>query len=192
MTVTAERPTTPPTASPATAMRFVTASPLLQARKCAEREMKGQATAAQIVWLHDRPVLWLRALNRLKIEAQGHTAKDKLDLGLLKPAAGAQPTDQYLAAKLDFETRHKARLHFMGIVDDRIEQVKAKLGTGPAYGWITTGDLVDIFASIAALADSGDRGDMDSAAEKAWFWADKFGAQLLNEDDQADTTGGPE
>lgn len=184
MTVTAERPTTP---TPAT-MRFVPESPLVNARKLAVLEMKAQATAAQIVWLDDHLVLWLRALNRLKLEAQGHAAKDKLDLGLLKPPAGQAPSQRYLDAKTDFERRHKARLHFAGLVDDRIEKVKAKLGTAPVYGWVTTGDMVDIFAAIAALADAG---DLRGVSEKAWYWADTFGAQLLRDDGHADTSEGP-
>lgn len=163
---------------------FVSASPLIEARRIADMELRGTATGHQVAWLHRNLPLWLRALRHIKFDIEAEVAKDRLDLEPLKPPAGGLPGDKYLAAKAQVAARTRARLDFTRAVDRRADEVKAKLGPQPAVGWMSAADMVDILVSIAASATAG---DLDDAAAQANYWADRWARQLLDDEAAADT-----
>lgn len=149
---------------------FLAESPMKTARRMAEADLGNRATAAEVQWLHANPLLWLRALVRIARDVENTIAKSHLALAALKPPAGVHPEPEYLEAKRAIDDRTLGRLHFKNIVDRRIEEVKAILGPGP-IDRLMLGDLVEVFVSISTLADAG---DLESAADKALFWAKRL------------------
>lgn len=141
-------------------------SPLITARRYAEKEIHGEATNGQIQWLHENILLWLRALVRIRQEVESHIAKDRIDLAPLKPPAGRHPDQRYLDAKAECDKRTQKRLHFMQIVERRAEEVKAHLGSANR---VMLGDIIEAFLDIEVLIQNEDHYD---AASKASHWAD--------------------
>lgn len=158
--------------------QFLAVSPLRTARRHAEADLRDVILPASLTWLHDRPLLWLRALQRLERDAQTRTAKDRARVAHLKPVDGGQATAEYLLAKRELQARTAARLHWMAKVVERIEDVKALIGPQPAVGYLSVGDVV---AALTEVAEMADEGDLAAAADTALFWAKRWAEQAKRE-----------
>ena len=154
-------------------------SPLKDARRLADRELNQKATPSEVQWLYDNPMLWLRALRQIKQQIDTHIAKDRFSLSAHKPKNGTAPNGTYLIMKAEFDRRTRNRLHVASMVQARIDELKILIGPDqvprPLYG-----DLIDVFAEIAASADGG---DLEAAADQAWYWAKRLRLLLEGKDE---------
>lgn len=153
------------------APEFIAASPLRDARRCAAAELHGNATPSDVASLYAQPLLWLRALQRIRRDVETHIGKDRSSIAHLAPGQGENASSAYLEALNEVRARSAKRLHFKQIVETRIEEVKALLGPESAVGFMTVGDLIEIMSDISMLADEG---DLAAAADKANFWAKRW------------------
>lgn len=149
---------------------FLKASPLREVRDACDADLLNTATASQVQLLYDNPLLWLKALTTVRRQIQNHIAKDRKHLAPRRPAAGETQSQEYLQAKFELDRRTAHRLHVIEKVDIRSQEVKALLGPGP-LSRMMVGDVVEVLVDIAQLADGG---DLESAADKAWFWAKRL------------------
>ncbi|MFG3710816.1 hypothetical protein [Micromonospora sp. NPDC047730] len=152
------------TASP----RFLAESRVRTARRYAEADIRGIARPAEVAWLYENPLMWLRALHRMHLDVQNRIAQDRKDLSQLKPGPGERVTSDYLNAKRDFDARARRRLHFQRLVEGRMDEVKALIDPRPIGPYLIIGDLVDAFTEISEMADAG---DLAAAADKALYHA---------------------
>lgn len=143
---------------------FIAESGLRRARRYVDAELLGKSEPADLAWLHHNPLLWLRALQCIRLETQNHIAKQRASIDHLKPASGKDPSQEYLDAKREVESKTTSRLHFIQLVERHIEEVKAIIGPQPFPRWLIVGDLIATFTEIAVLADSG---ELEAAADKA-------------------------
>lgn len=151
---------------------FQEASPYKMARRYVDAELADRATAQQIAWLYEHPMLWLRALQAVVREVESHLAKSRASLARIKPPPGTAENAEYMAAKNEVDTRSVSRIHVLNLAKGRVEEVKALLGPeSAAMGHLSMGDLIAIMTDIAGLADEG---DLANAADKAMFWARKW------------------
>jgi hypothetical protein len=148
---------------------FLAEMPLRTARRYVDAELGGKATPAQVRWLHEHPVLWLRALHQVKQDVQHHIAKDRNDLGVSKPRAGERVSAEYLRAKEEHDRRSTGRIHFQRLVETRIAEVLTLVGGGRVH---ITGDLVNTMVRLAQLIDDDDvQAARDLALYYAGVWA---------------------
>lgn len=134
---------------------FVVGSPLIVIRRIAETEIYGRATPSEVAQLHASPLLWLRSLLVIRGEVESHIAKNQRDLAALKPPAGVHPSAEYLEAKRGVDIRTQRRLHFLGIVTRRAEEVKALVGARPIDQHII-GDVIEVLYRVSILAGAGE------------------------------------
>lgn len=160
--------TSPPFTAPA-------ASPLAVARRYADADMRHQATPTELHWLHQHPLLWLRALVRMRHDTENHIAKDRLALTEKKPGPG-EAQHHWLRTKASLDRRTTARLHFIEKVKNRTEEVKALVGADSALDAMLVGDVIADLLSLAQLAQAGDlRAVRDKSLFMAERWARRYG-----------------
>ncbi len=148
---------------------FLAELPLRTARRLSDADLAGKATPGQLRWLHDHPVLWLRALHQAKQDVQHHIAKDRQDLGVPKPRAGERVSAEYLEAKAAHDRRSIGRIHFQRLVERRIAEVVTRVGADRVH---ITGDLVNTMVRLAQLLDDDDvQAARDLALYYAGVWA---------------------
>ncbi len=155
---------------------FLAASPLAEARRHAEADVKKRATPAQVEWLHQHPLLWLRALIGMRHDAETHIAKDKLGYSELKPGVEGDHVT-WRRIKADLDRRTLARTHFIWKVASRMEEVKALIGAEAAVDRMLVGDVIADMLRVAYLARIGRLGDTAGLAESvASRWAERYGS----------------
>ncbi len=141
-------------------------APLTRARRYVDRELDREATAEEITWLADHPFMWLRALIQVRADVRNHINQDRAGLARSAPEAGEAPSRSHLAAVAKFEAMTVQRMHFVRIVERRIEDVSSILGVDPADRTLV-GDLVQVLFRIAQLADDDDIEAVKDAALRA-------------------------
>jgi hypothetical protein len=152
---------------------FTAKSPLAKARDLAVLDIKKDISGTELQWLYANPILWLKALQQLKMSAQNGIAKDKLSLAPLKPKPGTHPNKEYLDAKNELDQRMQGRLHFIGLVDTRLNDVLSILGPRPAYEKISLGTVIGVFSVINTLIEEDDvEGAMDLIDHMIKKWSD--------------------
>lgn len=129
--------------------------PLRIARNYTDLEIRQQATASQVQWLYDNPLLWLRALQQIKRDIDNHIAKDRTNLSHLKPGKGETVSNDYLAAKRRHDQSTTGRLHFTRRVEARIEEVASLVNPLP-MGREMAGDTIKFLIKVVALAEDDD------------------------------------
>jgi hypothetical protein len=149
-------------------MESLDESPLRIARRHVNAELQGKQTPAELRWLFEHPVLWLRALQQTRYEVYSHIGKDRTNIAHLKPGPGTHPSDEYLQAKRELDGRSAGRIHFMQVVDNRIQEVISIIGDNRP---VTTGELVSIFLELAQLIKED---DVQTAHDIALRYADQF------------------
>lgn len=145
-----------------------TTSPLTVARRIVDNSLRAEATPGEMAWLQKNPILWLRALNRVKVETQSHIAKARAGREHLKPGPDEKPSDDFKAMLAEQSRMMVARRHFLEILDGHIEEVKSLCGFESPDERILSGDLVDTLVSIATLIETD---NAQSARDKALHWA---------------------
>ena len=150
---------------------FIRVAPLAQARRYADMELHGAARPDQIRWLHEHPLLWLRALTGIKRDVESHIGNDRMSVSGMKPAPGGNPT-AWLAVKAELDGRTLRRQHFLIRVRARLDEVCSLLGSEPAAGHWLIGEVVAVLTNIeAALEDDDVRAATDIAHHHAKRWA---------------------
>lgn len=127
-------------------------SPLIEFRFIVEADLRQQASPEERRRLHENPVLWLKVLTRLQLDVEGHIGKDHLRLATMKPMPGEQPSHEYIMEKKACSTRTSRRMHFLGIVKKRMNEVAAICGDQPVP---LVGDVVTILVKIIMLIEDG-------------------------------------
>lgn len=135
---------------------FMKASPYAMARRLVNSEIRNEATGSEVQWLYDHPLLWLRALLRTRLDIKDQIAKSKSDLDAIAPRSGRNPPEAYLDARSEWLRMRTRRIHVQGIVENKIEEVGAILGSDHFSARITIGDLVGIFTEFVELVDDDD------------------------------------
>lgn len=135
---------------------FMKASSYATARRLANREIRDEATSSEVQWLYDHPVQWLRALLRMHIDIKNQIAKSKTNLNAIAPRDGTNPPQAYLEARSAWLKTRTGRIHVQGIVENKMEEVKALLGSDHFSAQLTVGDLVGIFAEFVEMVDDDD------------------------------------
>lgn len=173
--------TVTPTAGKArpTGAGFVAAAPLLEARRHAEKELRGRATPGEVAQLHANPLLWMRALQAIRHKAETTTAKERRTLAHLKPTGSGPASPAYLAAKAEFEQRIVSRLWFEELIVQRLRDINSLLGSKPIVGWVTAGDMAETFARLVTLADAG---EVESFRNLANYHAERWARQAAATD----------
>ncbi len=141
-------------------------APLTRARRYVDRELDREATAEEVTWLADHPLMWLRALIQVRADVRNHVNQDRAGLARSAPEAGEAPSRSHLAAVAKFEAMTVQRMHFVRIVERRIEAVSSILGVDPADRTLV-GDFVQVLFRIAQLADDDDIEAVKDAALRA-------------------------
>lgn len=153
---------------------FIRIAPLAQARRYADHELHGAATPGQIRWLHEHPLLWLRALTGVRRDVEHHIGQDRMSVSGMKPAPGGDPTE-WMAVKAELDGRTLRRQHFLARVKVRLDEVCSLIGAEPAAGHWLVGEVVAVLVTIeAALEDD----DVRSATDIAHHHAKRWAAQL--------------
>ncbi len=150
---------------------FVLEPPLVTFRRYAEADLNQNAGPADVRTLHGNPLLWYRALQQVKFDVQNHIAKDRRSLAALRPPQGVPIPAAYLAAKRDLDARSAKRLHFVRLVERRLDEVRSLLGPDPIRDRFTVGDVVAAFVEIVEMAE---RRDLRAIREKAGFHAERW------------------
>lgn len=145
---------------------FLKASPFKMARRYADREMRGVASASEITWLHEHPVAWLRALTRTHLDVKDHIAKSKQQLSAAAPPSGKNPSREYLGFRKQWLAERTSRLHFQGILENKMEEVKGVIGSDHFAATISAGDLVSMFVEFIELVEDD---DIEAIRGKAQF-----------------------
>lgn len=148
-----------------------TTSPLTVARRVVDRALRGEATPGEMAWLQKNPILWLRALNRIREETQSAIAKARTGREHLKPGPGEVASPEFSAALAAHSRAMVARRHFLEILTGHIEEVKTLCGFERPDERILSGDLVDALVAIATLIDTG---GLQAARDKALSWASRI------------------
>lgn len=158
-------------------LRAVPESPLKRARRAVERELKALPNnPVETRWLHNNPLVWLRALNQALRDVD-QTVNDELRiLGALKPAHGTTPSAMYLTAKVAHDKRaHEYSAHRTRIGSE-IENVKMLLGEEPVVGYLAAGDMCSLMLELLEKVTAG---DLAAAKAQLLWWADRFADQDL-------------
>ncbi|WP_433078953.1 hypothetical protein ACQP1P_38795 [Dactylosporangium sp. CA-052675] len=147
---------------------FIAEAPLRQARRYVDRDLAERAAPAELRWLYDHPVLWLRALIQVELDVNSHIEKSKSNLVDLKPDPGVAPSREYLDAKAELDRRNANRAHFKRLVEKRKAEVVTIIGTDRP---IIAGDFVYLLVRLAELiADD----EVTNARDFALYWADRL------------------
>lgn len=146
---------------------FLKASPFAMAKRYAIRECRGEATASEVTWLHEHPIIWVRALMRIHLDVKDHIAKSKIELEASKPKAGTNAGQLYLNLRKEWMIKRTSRLHFQGILENKIEEVKAIVGSDHFAARITVGDLVMLLLEFIELVDDD---EVHVVQAKAEYW----------------------
>jgi hypothetical protein len=154
-----------------TPVEFMKAAPYARARRVANLEMRGKATASEVQWLYENPLMWLRALSRIKAETHRAITKSASDLNDLKPAAGTHASQEYLNLHRAWLDKRTVRFHFLGIIEDKMEEVKSLLGAEHFTARITVGDLIAAFIEFDDLVDDD---EVSVIQAKAQYWIRKL------------------
>lgn len=147
-----------------------TTSPLTLARRVVDLSLRGEATASEMAWLQDNPVLWLRALSRVREETESHIAKSRATVGQYLPAQGERSSPEHLAAVREHKRNQKARMHFLEILKCHVDEVKTLCGFDIPDATMR-GDFVNVLVDIATLIDTG---ETQNARRKALAWAERI------------------
>lgn len=151
-------------------------APMARAVAAARREMLDEETEREAAWLLKHPHLWLAALARMERDAAGHIAKRKARLDAIKPKPGeTQNQIEYQTLKIEFGQANAGSYHFMQHVKDRIDDVKALIGTKPLAEYMTVGDLVEVFNDLGELLD---REDYHRLRSRLYSLSKRFGGNL--------------
>lgn len=151
-----------------TTQSFIARPPLKIAREYATKEISDQATPAEIAWLYEHKVLWLRALHQKRLNLDNAIAQARLSLAPQRPQAGVNPTREYTAHKQQIDKENKGRLRIIRLVEQRIEEVASMCG--PEQTWIS-GDVINVMVRLAQLIEEDDVG---SAHDLALFYAEAW------------------
>jgi hypothetical protein len=150
---------------------FLKAGPYAKARRIANLEIRGKATASEVQWLYENPLMWLRALSRINIDTQQALIKSQKDLNPLKPAAGTNASQEYLDLHRAWLDKRTDRYHFLGMAQEKIEEVKSLIGAEHFTAKITVGDLLAVFMEFDQLVDDD---EVSVIQAKAQFWVRKL------------------
>lgn len=154
-----------------TPVEFMKAGPYARARRVANLEMRGKATASEVQWLYDNPLMWLKALSRIKAETHRAITKSASDLNGMKPAAGTHASQEYLDVYRAWLEKRTVRFHFLGVIEEKMEEVKSLLGAEHFTARITVGDLLAVFIEFDELVDDD---EVSVIQAKAQFWIRKL------------------
>ncbi len=152
-------------------VEFMRAGPYARARRAANLEMRGKATASEVQWLYDNPLMWLKALSKIKAETQRAITKSASDLNDMKPAAGTHADQEYLDLHRAWLDKRTVRFHFLGIIDEKMEEVKSLVGAQHFTARITVGDLIAAFIEFDQLVDDD---EVSVIQAKAQYWIRKL------------------
>jgi hypothetical protein len=153
-----------------------TESPLGHARRLADKEIRKTATLAELQWLLENPVLWIRGLNHIKDDIQFRMAQRRADLIRAKPQQGVKVTqkevEMYKASCDAFILDNQKRVDFMHRVDRKLEEVKLLFGTERMY---VPGDFIAVLAKIVQLAEDD---DIEAVKSAALYYAEQWAKEL--------------
>lgn len=122
----------------------------------AELDLKDEATDAELDWLEDNLLMWLRALSRLETHYQARTGMDRMSLKRLMPMPGEVISRDYLNAVKEFKRKQQYRLHLLEIIQTRREEVKSMIDDDSIITLMTIGDLAEIMTQIREAAKVDD------------------------------------
>lgn len=154
-----------------TPVEFMKAGPYARARRVANLEMRGKATASEVQWLYDNPLMWLKALSRIKAETHHAITKSLSDLNDMKPAAGTNASQEYLDVRRAWLEKRTVRYHFLSVAEEKMEEVKSLLGAEHFTARITVGDLIAAFIEFDQLVDDD---EVSVIQAKAQYWIRKL------------------
>lgn len=146
---------------------FLTEAPLRQARRYANADLAERALPGQIRWLHEHPVLWLRALVEAELDLNEIIRKDTLRLKALRPASG-EPQRAYLDAKTLLEQTSSARKIAKRKIERRRADVVTLVGTDRP---LITGDLIHNLTVVLSLIEHD---EPEQAADLLHYFIDRL------------------
>lgn len=135
-------------------------------RELVVRDVRGDTTGVEEARLRQTGnlVMWLRALNYVKADVDCHIGDSRLRLQALAPAAGVQPSPEYIAAKRETDGRHAGRVKFKRAVEARLEECRFLLDLHAINPKATYGGLI---CNVARIADLLERDDLEAALRLA-------------------------
>lgn len=141
-------------------------------RAAIEDDIRGKATPQQVLELTRREnlVTWIRVLNTIEHEVEGHIAKSRMGIANLKPINGAQASPAYLAAKRRVEERTAGRLHFL----DKVRGKRTEVASLISAAGLTTQTLGTVVDSLVRLEGLLDDDDIDSAHDLVSKLIDRY------------------
>lgn len=142
--------------------------PLKTARGYALRELEGKALPAEIVWLHENPLLWLRALTERELRINTAIDKDRAELVRLRPPHGQWVPPEYLELKKQVQLRSTQRNQTKQHILEKKAEVASLISHNPK---LSTGDLVIGFVKIAQLLEDD---DVRAAHDAALWYAERL------------------
>ncbi len=102
-----------------------------QSRRLAEYDLRGEATAEEMAWLHEHPLLWFRALKAIRAYIQHHIDRANIDLAAdpRKPTGNATAEIHRVWAEVKAESLrlHTKRMTFLNAVKERAATVRELL-----------------------------------------------------------------
>lgn len=122
----------------------------------AELDIRDEATDAELDWLEDNPLMWLRALSRLETHYQARTGMDRMNLKRHIPLPGQAPSVEYLNGLKELKRKQQYRLHLLEIIQTRREEVKSMIDDESIITLMTVGDLAEIMVQIREAAKVDD------------------------------------
>lgn len=150
-------------------MEFRKEAPTAQARRLADRELSGNATAGEIAWLHEHPLLWYRALRKIDDRINNTTFQDrtrKAEVRTEMVVSGQPIPQEYLRFKAQADARRRGREAFKLKVEERMQDATSLMGGETVARWMH-GDLIMGFYDIGYAINSKDH---ISAQELIQMW----------------------
>jgi hypothetical protein len=104
------------------------------ARRYMDYEIRGNATAEELAWLHEHPIEWLRALRVAAQDVQNHLTRANADLysdpRKPTPTATAEVQAAWSEIKIEADRIATARQTFLGKTRERMALVRTLLPQG--------------------------------------------------------------
>lgn len=151
---------------------FQALPPLRLARAQADKEIQDKALPAEVQWLYEHPILWLQALHQMKSDVQRRIEKSRLDVKRAHdfPVSG-EPTEEYLKVKRHTAELNIRQVHFLRLVERRIEEVASLLGTDKPVKPATKAIFINTLLTLVQLLDDD---DITAARDMALRTAEKL------------------
>lgn len=130
-----------------------------------EHDLFEEATEAELDWLEDHPLMWLRALSMYERMLQTRTGMDKLKVSRMAPDLGKAASQEYLDALKELKRKTQYRLHLLELIQVRREEAKSLIDDDSLTTMMTVGDLTEIMLQILDHAKRDEYEHIESSCQ---------------------------